>query len=657
MKTKLLIILSIFIGLNFSSKADNSDKNEFQKTIEYADRAFEALDFSDAIKYYNEALRIKPSKRIHMKLADCYQKIHEPEKAITEIEKAMQIESLNKAEIMMYGEVLIDAGEYDKAYEVLKDYVDESYWVEKKMEGIRDLDAFFQYEEGYQVKTTPFSTAESEFSPAFYEGGLVIVASRNDKNPFSPKYNWDDSGYLDFFYVNEENEVKKMHKKLNTQYHEGPAVFYDNDQKVIFTRNQFEANNGRIPGEKVNHLKLFYSEKKANGKWKSPKMLPFNVPGYSFGHPAINDEGTELYFASNMEGGLGGTDLYKVTFDGNEWSAPVSLGKGINTEKDEQFPFYYEGNLYFASNGMQGLGGLDIFKVDLSGDREPANLGAPFNTRYDDFGLILSPSENKGYFSSNREGGSGKDDIYEFSRVEQEINIKLLDEETGEPVTGNIRVMETAEKNLFGEVKNVSNYQVRTIRGARLIVTASADGYTSSATTFDTRSVPMDDTQPELELKLKALETLRKLYVVVKNGDVISQQLSINADGSSPELMTDGTSVDFNFLINQIYYDFGEAEVKETFFQNLDQLAEVLLMNNDLSVTLVGYADPTGDEQYNLRLSEKRAQAAGDYLVMKGISSDRLVIEGKGEIEATGDCIEECLQSYRRTEIEIAIEH
>ncbi len=656
MKIKIFLVLSIFFCLNLILQANNKPgDNQFQKAVEYADRAFEALDFPGAIKYYSEALEIKSSKDVHMRLADCYQKIHKPEKAIAEIENAKNLSALNKEETMMYGETLIDAGSYDEAREVLKDYVNDSYWVEKKVKGISDLDAFFQYEEGYRVSPVSFNTQEAEFSPAFYEDGLVIVGSGSDKNFLSPKYNWDNSVYLDLFQV-KEGKAEKMHKKLNTQYHEGPAVFFDGGQKIIFTRNQFEGHNSRIPEKQVNLLKLFYSEKKSNGKWKSPEILPFNISGYSFGHPAINEDGTELFFASNVEGGMGGTDLYKVTFDGEEWSEPVSLGKGINTEKNEQFPFYYEGDLYFASDGLEGLGGLDIFKVDLTGNREPRNVGSPINTKYDDFGLIWSETGKKGYFSSNREGGAGKDDIYEFSVVEHEIAIRLLDEETEKPVSGSIRVVESTKQDAINTVENVNNHKVTAIRGAKLNVTAAADGYETSEATFDTKSVRIEDSDVELELKLKPIKTNNKLYVVVKKGDDIHQRLSINEDGTSPELLTEGSRVDAKYMINQIYYEFDDFEPMKASIHNLDQLAEVLQMNEGLSVTLTGYADPRGNEQYNLKLSEMRARAAGDYLLQKGISTDRLTIEGRGEIEVSGDCGEACLQSYRRTEIEIALE-
>ncbi|CAN0028753.1 unnamed protein product, partial [Chrysoparadoxa australica] len=452
-----------------------------QKVLVYAEKAYAELDFREAIKHYEEAARLNSSKKIFIKLADCYQKIHQPEKAIEQFEKAMKTDELSKEESMTYGEALIDAGRYEEAHLVLKDYKNESYWVEKKVSGIADLESFFQYKDAYEVNPVPFNTEASEFSPTFHGGGLVIVASRSNNNPLSPKYNWDNSSYLDLFQVKDEAHVEKMHKSLNSQFHEGPAVFYESDQKIIFTRNQFEGYNSRIPGEQVNHLKLFYSEKKSNGKWKSPKMLPFNIEGYSFGHPAINEDGSELYFASNMEGGMGGTDLYKVTFDGENWSKPELLRKGINTEKDELFPTYHKGSLYFASEGLEGLGGLDIFKIDLENENsEPANLGSPINTKGDDFGMVWSETDKKGYFSSNREGGTGKDDIYEFSLFEHEVQVKLIDQEGKKPLNGDIQILEMPTQDLISKVENVSEQRVDVIRGSKLNIMGSADGYESA---------------------------------------------------------------------------------------------------------------------------------------------------------------------------------
>ena len=656
MNNKNILLTTLFVGaIALQSAFSAPGDKRLDKTISYAEKAYEALDFNEAIKFYEEANSIEPSKDIKLRLADCYQKIHATEKAIKKFEEADELGELSKKEKMNYGNALIDAGRYEEAREVLKDYVDESGWVKKKVNGIESLESFFQYKDAYKVSEVSFNTEQSEFSPTLYEDELVIVASR-DQFSLSQKYNWDNSGYLDLYRVSDQNEVVRMSKKLNTRFHEGPAVFFDNDTKVIFTRNQFEGNNSRIPGEVVNHLKLFYAERKPNGKWKNPKMLPFNMEGYSYGHPAFDEEKQELYFASNMENGRGGTDLYKASYDGEDWTSPEPLDNGINTEKDELFPFFQDGTLYFASEGLDGLGGLDIFSVDLeNGDSEPRNVGAPINTKDDDFGWVWLANERKGYFSSNREGGTGSDDIYEFSLVEHEVKVSLVDADTHQPILGDIEIIESATQKVLGTSTNAELENVNALRGAKLIVSANAEGDESAEQYFDTKHIDPSLGSAEIKLNLNPLKTTKRLYFVLRSCDKV-QQIAINDDGSSIDVSaSDEVNESSTSVINNIYYGFDKYTIEEPEVKELDQLVSLLNLSDEVRVKLTGYADPTGSAVYNQKLSEKRVETVRQFLIDKGITDSRIFAEGMGESQSAGNCGEVNYEQLRRTEIEVLI--
>ena len=656
MNHKIILLTTLFVAVIALQSVFSAPGNKrLDKTISYAEKAYEALDFNEAIKFYEEANSIEPSKEIKLRLADCYQKIHATEKAIKQFEEAEKLGELSKEEKMNYGNALIDAGRYEKAKEVLEDYVDESGWVKKKVNGIESLESFFQYEDAYKVSEVSFNTSQSEFSPTLYEDGLVIVASRNQFT-LHQKYNWDNSDYLDLYRVSDQNTVIRMDKKLNTRFHEGPAVFFDNDTKVIFTRNQFEGNNSRIPGEVVNHLKLFYAERKPNGKWKNPKMLPFNMEGYSYGHPAFDEEKRELYFASNMENGRGGTDLYKASYDGEDWTSPEPLDNGINTEKDELFPFFQDGTLYFASEGLDGLGGLDIFSVDLeNGDSEPRNVGAPINTKDDDFGWVWLANERKGYFSSNREGGTGSDDIYEFSLVEHEVKVSLMDADSHQPILGDIEIVETATQKVLGASINAELESVRALRGAKLMVSAEAEGYEPAEEYFDTKLIDTSLGSAEIKLNLKPVKTTKRLYFVLKSCGKV-QEIAINDDGSSIDISTsEKVSEASSSVINNIYYGFDKYTIEETGIKELDQLILLLNLNEEMRVKLTGYTDPTGSSAYNQKLSEKRVESVRQYLINKGITDSRIRAEGMGESHSAGNCSEVNSEQLRRTEIEVLI--
>jgi outer membrane protein OmpA-like peptidoglycan-associated protein len=246
------------------------------------------------------------------------------------------------------------------------------------------------------------------------------------------EFSWNQTPFLDVYLVDKLNDTTfgvpySIPGKLNSKFHDGPATFTKAGDLVYFTRNNY-LKNKKLSSDGVLKLKLFTAKKNDKGKWKNINEVHLGTKEYSVGHPSLSEDGKKIVFTSDMPGSIGGTDIWMIIKSGNTWSRPINLGPQVNTEGNEMFPFIAQnGDLFFASNGHLGLGGLDIFYAPLKNNeyRNVVNMGAGLNSSQDDFGLIVTPDFKKGYFTSNREGGKGDDDIYAVSFLKP-IEIKLL---------------------------------------------------------------------------------------------------------------------------------------------------------------------------------------------------------------------------------------
>ena len=285
----------------------------------------------------------------------------------------------------------------------------------------------------YAVKPVPFNTPGMEFSPYPYRKGMIFVSTRNEKS-LAPE------AFLSLFYTEESDDggfsiPQPLHEGSITSYHEGPAVFSNNGTRKIFTRNSMIRKSKMKDGSE-NPLELAQSELTPSGKWTEPVTLPFASAGYSVAHPAISSDGTTLYFSSNMPGTVGQSDIFVSKLNHGTWSEPRNLGVSINTPGNELFPFLLNDSiLYFASNGHRGHGGLDIFSFNLNmPDGAVSNFGSPLNSNADDFGIYLESDGNAGFFSSDREGGAGGDDLYYFEVLQPFMSFRVLDSLTRRPI-------------------------------------------------------------------------------------------------------------------------------------------------------------------------------------------------------------------------------
>lgn len=343
----------------------------------------------------------------------------------------------------------------------------------------------------YAVKPVPFNSPAMEFSPYPYRNGMIFVSTR-DAKPSGAE------AFLNLFYTEESDDggfstPQPLHQGSITSYHEGPAVIFDNGAKKIFTRNAMIKRSKMKDGSE-NPLELAQSELTASGKWSEPVTLPFASAGYSVAHPAISSDGSTLYFSSNMPGTVGQSDIFVSRLTDGSWSAPRNLGTRINTPGNELFPFLFNDSiLFFASNGHNGNGGLDIFSCNLNlQDRAIVNFGAPVNGSGDDFGIFLEADGNSGFFSSDRDGGAGADDLYYFEVIQPFVRFRVLDSLTRRPIYNARLAMQSSDwrGETHTDFNGKTEWRMNPLCTYR--ITVSAERYTTSTIHLSPQEWPED---------------------------------------------------------------------------------------------------------------------------------------------------------------------
>ncbi len=396
-----------------------------------AERHFAKYQYQAAAEVYEQVIGADSSNtEVMERLIHCYTRLNETEKAGFWLAKVTGSSKPDPKYFKAYATQLVAEGKLKEAYA----WFNKSYKTTADQESKKWMDAlkngynFYSDFEHSKVKKTSFNSGYSDFSPAFYKDGLIFCSARNSGKLSRFIYEYNNTWFIDLYYVKDStSKPTVINKRINSKYHEGPVALVPDQDVIYFTRNNF-LNKTKFSKDGVSKLKIYYASLK-DGQWGEIQDFVLNNDEYSVGHPAFASANV-MYFASDMPGGYGGTDLYKTEKVNGEWQKPVNLGPEINTSGNEMFPFVDRlGNLYFASNGHPGLGGLDVFYAPVSkaGFAEVKNLGRAINSPKDDFGFIIK--NNTGYFTSNRNGGSVNDDIFSFEvdRVKP-INILAMDE-------------------------------------------------------------------------------------------------------------------------------------------------------------------------------------------------------------------------------------
>ena len=414
----LLIFLSTLpslaqIGKHISLRSESSLR-------QHADIYFERNAYSHAAKLYSKIIVDHPDdQELQLKLADCYRMLREPHSAEQWYRLALRTKQPEAEHLFNFGSVLCATGKYDEAADWFSRYLALNPSDDRARAAIESLrDPQMLLDSRYEVRQLPIEIPGAVFSPVIFNEGLVFVGEGATGSLVKKVTTWIEGPYFDLYYVpmnqDQPGYPKYLDDRLNSVFHEGPVTFFDGGNKVIITRSAFRKGQ-----EDTRNLQLMIAERKPNGNWTSPKKL-FHHQDYSMGHPAITQDGTVIYFSSNMPGGYGGSDLYRSELVDGKWTEPVNAGPQINSSGNELFPSLdADGTLFFSSDGHGGLGGLEIFRADITGSANPVNLGYPINSSGDDFGMVWEADTKKGYFSTDR---TGQDKIYRFEMKSQLVN-------------------------------------------------------------------------------------------------------------------------------------------------------------------------------------------------------------------------------------------
>ncbi|WP_234733143.1 tetratricopeptide repeat protein [Tellurirhabdus bombi] len=474
-----LVLLSLSGKANAQSLAKQADHQFGQMAY---GRAIELYEQALSNSLLSEAER----GTILRKLGTSYRQIRDMESAERIYQTILTEQAINKEEADLYlyfAQALASNGKYREsqgAYEKYLRFRGDDQRAKVFAELYKDVSSLTRDSSNYHIEALAFNTDNAEFSPAYYKNSVVFVSSRSNAGGLKRVFGWNNTPFLDLYQIpnlsstfdlsdsssqtsRKENSlptrlirplgmdnytastandsrtvgfsstagqpqnlnyieepitgIKPFSTNLNSKYHEGPVAFSKDFNRVYFTRNSTKGSKDGITKLKI------YAARNGAKNWELERELSFNSDDYSCGHPTLSADDKMMIFASDMPGGFGGVDLYVTRYEKGRWSKPVNLGEKINTKGNEMFPFLDEsGNLYFSSDGLPGLGELDIFYAQLTVDavvEKIQNLGAPINSSKDDFGIITDGQQHKGYFCSNRRRGGADDDIYRFQRKKE----------------------------------------------------------------------------------------------------------------------------------------------------------------------------------------------------------------------------------------------
>ncbi|WP_329805999.1 OmpA family protein [Flavobacterium facile] len=614
---KNIYILASALLLSTGLIAQNKDTKE-------ADKLFERLEYVDAAKAYSKLVeKNKADGYVYKQLGDSYFNVFNTKEAVTWYAKA--IETSQDAEThFRYAQMLKAEGNI-KAAEVQMEQFAKMEPNDARAKAFKNnpnyLTVLKSQSKQYDAVKSDVSSDKSDFGAVLTNNNEVFFTSA--RNTARKSSGMDDEPYLDLYKatrnaygtLSQATEVAE----LNTKWHDGPASITSDGTTIYYGSESF--NESEFQKNKEKKLKFgqiyLYKATKDGVKWANSKPLPFNSKEYSVRNPSISKDGKTLYFSSDMPGGLGGEDIWKVSVDGETYGTPVNLGSFVNTEANESFPSIQDDDmLFFSSNGRQGFGGYDVFKYNTVTHGNASNVGEPVNSQKDDFAFSYNLQKNVGYFSSNREGN---DDIYQANAVcGVDATVLVKDAETGRLLSGaNVTVVNNKgiEKgnqvsNEMGEAKfGVDCEQVA-------MFNASRSGYENGTATMEKS----------------------------QNG---AKTIVLNMTPIKPII------TEREVILQAIYFEYNKSNITAEGAEELDKLVKVMNEYPNMVIDAKSHTDSRGADNYNLRLSDRRAKSTVQYIVSKGIAKNRITGSGMGETQpkvACTDCTEEQHAQNRRSE-------
>ena len=642
-KYYISILLFSFFALQLSAQVNSDNK---------ADKEYDRFAYIDAIKTYERMYeRGYKSPDMLLKLANAYYFNGDLENAAKYYKELHEAGTIVKPEFYYrFAQSLKSLKEYEKADEMMARFNKENGNDLRAKLALTQKDYLEVIKKNsgrYIIENAGINSEYSDYGSSYYKENLVFTTARDTGNFVKRMDPWTGEGFTNLYQSSIDadgslKDVRRAFKNLNTKFHESTPVFTKDGTTVYFTRNNY--NNGKR-GKNANETTLLkvYKATLKGESWDAITELPFNSDNYSVAHPALSFDEKTLYFASDMPGTLGQSDIYKVSInDDGTFGTPENLGKTINTEGRETFPFSTEKNeLYFASDGHPGLGGLDVFVSKARQDgsfKEVLNVGEPLNSSKDDFGFLFNTNTKIGYVTSNRDGGLGGDDIYKAKETrpieypcEQFLAGTVADVETGEMIENakvslydsSYKLLKSATTNAkgefdFGEVDCEAKYYIKTEK---------------EAYNTDEISTTIADNTGKTIVPVTIEKTLKKVTV----GDDIAKV----------------------FGIKIIYFDLNKYNIRSDAALELSKILDVMVQNPTIKIDIRSHTDSRNTAAYNEKLSERRAASTKEWLIQNGVNQSRLTAKGYGESQLVNkcadgvECTEEEHQANRRSEFVI----
>lgn len=597
---KLYMTLSFVIASGLLS-AQNVKTKE-------ADKLFNRFEYIDAASAYLTLVENGyDDNYVKKQLADSYYNIFNTTEAIKWYAK---LEDKQDAEIYYkYAQMLKAEGNYDDAKKQMQKFAEMKPNDPRAVSFKKNpnyLTVLKSQRPLFEIKPSSISSDKSDFGGILTDDNIIYFTSaRNEARKTDGR---NKQPYLDIYQAvyNEDGSISEstLVDEVNTKWHDGPASVTSDGSTMYLTTESFNDNQFEKSEDKKTKISRIYLFKatKEEGKWTNLKPLPINSVAYSLRNPSISHDGKTLYFSSDMPGGLGGEDIWKVTVNGDEYGTPENLGEKINTFGNESFPFITSDNvLYFSSDTKQGFGGLDVFVADLKTNAEATNVGEPVNTKKDDFAFSFNTSKKVAIFSSNREG---IDNLYIAS-----------------PICGvYVTVM----------VKNAKTSKL--IEGATITVLDN-----TNAIVFTNSSD--DNGEQNFEIACEKEYTFK----VSKEGfedDIVTMPSSTNGNQLIEAFLEPGKPIitEKEVILQPIYFEFNKSNITAQGAEELDKLVVVMKEYPDMVIFAKSHTDSQGKDKYNLQLSERRAKSTVQYLISKGIDKERISGQGFGESELKVQC-------------------
>jgi len=600
---KLYISLSLLMAMSVAAQ---------NKDTESADKLFAKFEYLDAAKAYEKLASKGKDPYVYKQIAESYYNLFSAKEATKWYAKLIEVKKDQDAETYYrYAQMLKVEGRYEEANKQMQKFASLAPQDQRAVLFNQDPD----YLPKLKTQTKLYDEKILDINDAKYAdfGGFVTDDNTfyfaSTRNTARRTYGRNEEPYMDI-YTSTYNTNGTLSEptplsELNTKWHDGPVSVTGDGNTMYFASESFKEGSfeKETPGQRTGLIYLFVATKE-NGKWGNVRAVPFNEKKFSTGNPSVTKDGKTLYFASNRPGSTGGsTDIWKVEVLGNnKYGKPENLGKKVNTEGRENFPYITDDNkLFFASEGRKGFGGMDIFLIDLNKGTEAINVGLPVNSPKDDFAFTFNNSKNIGFFSSNK---AGKDNLYlatPICGVEAVVTVK--DVKTGK-VLANATVAILDDKNnvietTTADANGVATYNVDCDRA--YVIQASKEGY------------------------------LQSTFPVAKSKERI---VNIAADLVPVETLIVGDVVQ----LKDIYFEYDKSNITPEGAAELDKLVQVMKAKPNMVIMAKAHTDNRGSAEYNLALSDRRAKAMAQYVISKGIDSARLSGQGYGESQPKVKC-------------------